>query len=187
MSIDKAVSSNWIVESFTESGDDISLTGSGVGYSSFERGFNDGDTVPYTLFDDALNREAGYATYQGRKLINRTVKATLVNGIYNENSPAPVNFPNGGTASCTFNAAAFDELWAHLSDKGNPHNTTADLVPLNPAFEPAGENVQVALENIYSQFYKDGDWAGVSWAEVKDKPDQIEVLGVDDVIHGGTY
>ena len=29
--------------------------------------------------------------------------------------------------------------------------------------------------------------AEVTWANVKDKPAQIEALGVDDIIDGGTY
>ena len=45
------------------------------------------------------------------------------------------------------------DLIDHENDVGNPHDVKADQVDLSPAFLPAGENVQTALEKIYQQFH----------------------------------
>ena len=45
------------------------------------------------------------------------------------------------------------DLIDHENNVGNPHDVKADQVDLSPAFVPAGENVQTALEKIYEQFH----------------------------------
>ena len=80
MSIENAKSGNWVVETFTRSGQVFTLRGSSVGYSSHDQVFQDGDTIPYAAFDDNNNRESGYATVSGngRVLTPVEVTATLV-------------------------------------------------------------------------------------------------------------
>ena len=63
MSIENAKTGNWAVESFIKTGGKIRLRGSSLGYASLDQIFNDGDTVPYTCFDEDGNREAGYARH----------------------------------------------------------------------------------------------------------------------------
>ena len=45
------------------------------------------------------------------------------------------------------------DLIDHENNVGNPHDVKADQVDLSPAFVPAGDNVQTALEKIYEQFH----------------------------------
>ena len=87
------------------------LLGTSKGYTSFSRAFEAGDDVFYAAHDKMGNREAGWATYNGKDIINRAPTATLYNNVYDNKSPSKVSFDGEVEVACTFNAAAFNTLW----------------------------------------------------------------------------
>lgn len=159
-----ALASNWVVETATSTAGGFTLQGSAKGYTTFDRSFNNGDKVFYAAHDEQGNREAGWAEVSGRSLINRNPTATLLNDIYAEGDALPeVSFSGPVTIACTFNAVAFDTIWDHVFREDNPHNVTAPQVDLDPVLLPLGpddQNVQAALEFLYSYFTENGggDW-----------------------------
>ena len=118
----------------------------------------------YAVHDENGNREAGWATANGASITDRNPTATLVNNIYTEGDNLPaVGFNGQVTIACTFNAVAFDTIWDHVFREDNPHNVTAPQVDLDPVLLPLGpddQNVQAALEWLYSYFteHGGGDW-----------------------------
>ena len=150
-----AKASNWALEKFRVDGGSFALLAPADSYAAFGRAFQDGDTVFYAAADDDGNREAGYGVYRANRITERKPTATLIGQVYNDKNPAPLPFSKGGTIAGTFNAIAFNTLWAHLSDEENPHNVTADQIPLDPELDFSDEqNVQKALEYIFGRFTK---------------------------------
>ena len=151
MSIENATSANWVVESAYKNGNDIVLQGSSLGYASHDQAFKDGDTVPYAMFDDDGNREAGYGTYRDqngtRFLRNITVTATLTNGVYTENPSKGISFSTGSTVACTFNAKAFTP-GAHVSDKDNPHDVNAGQIDSNLDGKTVEQVLRIILDDL---------------------------------------
>jgi hypothetical protein len=159
-----ALASNWVVEACESVSGGFKLLGSDKGYTTFAKAFKNGDKVFYAVHDENGNREAGWATANGTSITDRNPTATLVNNIYTEgdNLP-PVAFNGRVTIACTFNAVAFDTIWDHVFREDNPHNVTAPQVDLEPVLLPLGpddQNVQAALEWLYSYFteHGGGDW-----------------------------
>ena len=148
MTYETAKAGNWVAETFAVVDGDISLLGSAAGYVRFSDALSNGDTVFYSAFDDNNNREAGYATYSSEKLTDRVVTATLKAGIYAEGENlTPVNFTGDNpTIAGTFNQAAFEDLWEHISRTDNPHEVIASQIPQSN--EPLGETVQDALDTL---------------------------------------
>jgi len=159
-----ALASNWVVESFEDVSGGFRLLGTSKGYTSFSRAFSDGDKVFYAAHTDDGHREAGWAVVQGSNLVDRTPTAPLTpQNVYTEGSPSPLAFQGRGTIACTFNAVAFDTIWDHVFREDNPHNVTAPQVDLEPVLAPLGpdeQNVQDALEFLFSYFSEnsEGDW-----------------------------
>ena len=130
-----AISYNWVAQPFLEipqkTGEAIVrlLEGADPSFAQFSDAIPDGSVIPYLLYDDR-NREVGYATLSDNLLTDRVITARLEDGVYIDlYTPSsrrgeggddiyvpPAFFPNGGTAACTFNAAAFNEMWSHIWD-----------------------------------------------------------------------
>ena len=151
---EQAVAGNWIAESFEprEASDGVGkfyLSGSSKGYSNFSDSIDDGQVVFYAAFDDDCNREAGYGIFNSTDMSITPVEttATLRNDKYIDGDVAPVPFPNGGTITGTFNAVAFNAIWAHIWDKNNPHEVNAEQVEQDNENQ-LGDNVQDALDNL---------------------------------------
>ena len=71
-------------------------------------------------------------------------------------------------------------------------NQRATSFPANPAFGAThlehGRTWEFVAPGMWKSIAGEGGAdAEVTWANVKDKPDQIEALGVDDIIDGGNY
>jgi hypothetical protein len=134
MTIETAQAGNWVAETFTNVDDYLALGGTSGGYVRFRDAFRNGDTVFYSAVDDDNNREAGSATFQDGRLVDRNITAVLRSGVYEEgeNLP-PVNFRGTNRiVSGTFNQYAFEKLWAHIFNEDNPHNNPFG-VPEAPA------------------------------------------------------
>jgi hypothetical protein len=151
---ERAVAGNWIAESFNRPNvaDGVGkfyLEGSSKGYTNFGDTIDDGSVVFYAAFDDACNREAGFATFNAsdQSLTPIESTATLANDQYIDGDVAPIAFPNGGTITGTFNAVAFNAIWAHIWDKNNPHEVDAGQVEQDNE-NLLGDNVQDALDNL---------------------------------------
>jgi len=114
MSLKDARTANWVAETATPYNTGFILRGSAKGYTSFSRAFASGSEVFYSAMDERGNREAGYATFNGKDLISRQPTATLVNNVYSKSSPPRVMFNGDVTVACTFNASQFNTLWAAL-------------------------------------------------------------------------
>ena len=140
---------NWIVENSTTVGTgDVVVSGADVGFTRFRDAIPQG-SVWYTILDGD-DREAGIGVFDGVSTIARTVvHATLVNGVYNDVNPTPIDLSGASVVSCTFNSTAYRELLDHLTDYDNPHQVAAAQVSYDPAEDPVTEadNVQDAMED----------------------------------------
>ena len=139
---------DWIAESFTRSGDVFIISGKSAGYSSFDDCLSNGDSVFYSAFDEADNREAGLAVWDSsaKTLTPVEIHASLVGGAFIKGDPEAVKFSNGGTITGTLNATAFNTIWGHVFEKGNPHETEA--YQIDQSNENLGDNVQEALDSL---------------------------------------
>lgn len=134
MTIETAQAGNWVAETFTNVDDYLALGGTSGGYVRFRDAFKNGDTVFYSAVDDDNNREAGVATFQDGRLVDRNVTAVLRSGVYEEGeSLTPVSFRGTNRiVSGTFNQYAFEKLWSHIYNEDNPHENPFG-VPEAPA------------------------------------------------------
>ena len=85
------------------------------GYVNFSQSLADGDGVWYAIIDGE-NREAGFGTYDSNtNEIERTrVDATLIDGVLDENAPAPLILTGTSEVYCTFNRFAYEQLFNNL-------------------------------------------------------------------------
>ena len=139
---------NWIAELTETTGtDDITLGGPiGDGFVRFQDVVVAGEV--FYAINNGVSREAGIGEFNGiDRLVRTLVVATYENGIYNDNDPSPIFLSGHATVSCAFNAQAFRDIWDHVGDTNNPHDTTAVKVPYDPSGDPAtaAEDVQAAL------------------------------------------
>jgi hypothetical protein len=159
---EQAVAGNWVAESFAprSASDGVGkfyLNGSSKGYSRFSDSIDNGQVVFYAAFDDDCNREAGYGIFNSDEMSITPVEttATLRESSYIDGDVAPIPFPNGGTITGTFNAVAFNSIWAHIWDKGNPHEVNAGQVDQDNEKLP-GDSVQSALDFLISAIGSEG-------------------------------
>jgi hypothetical protein len=152
--------------------------------------------------DERGNREAGYATFDGKDLISRQPTATLVNNVYSKSSPPRVMFNGDVTVACTFNASQFNTLWAALealdpdgdgsisippeliNGLGDALRNKADQSALDAEIEArisGDEDLQEQIDEL-----KVGG-SNFSWDQIKEKPDSISALGYQNTVDGGTY
>ena len=145
---------DWIAETFNRVGDVFYAGGSSAGYSSFTDCLSDGQSVFYSAFDSDDSREAGLAVWDAaaKTLTPVEIHAARVGGAFTKGDPEPVNFPNGGTITGTLNATAFNTIWGHVFEKGNPHETEASQIDQsNEACLPQGPPFfKWAIENLLS-------------------------------------
>jgi hypothetical protein len=159
---EQAVAGNWVAESFAprSASDGVGkfyLNGSSKGYSRFSDSIDNGQVVFYAAFDDDCNREAGYGVFNADDMSITPVEttATLRESSYIDGDVAPIPFPKGGTITGTFNAVAFNSIWAHIWDKNNPHDVTASQVDQDNEKLP-GDSVQSALDFLISAIGSEG-------------------------------
>ena len=151
----RAKAGDWIAETFdrpTVAGGVgvFELRGTSTGYTAFGDHFAEGEVVFYAAFDDACNRECGFATFSKAGPVPTLTpvesNATLANGQFVDGDVKPIAFPNGGTITGTFNSEAFNTIWNHIWDKGNPHDVEAYQVAQDN--EQLGDTVQQALDTL---------------------------------------
>lgn len=111
---------NWVSESTASTGTGaITLSGNKTSddVTTFSNAVNSG--LIYYSIKDGDNREAGIGTYDGGVQIQRTqVTATLLNGVYNDVNPVPLNLSGNAVVSCTFTSHAYRELLQLIEDAG---------------------------------------------------------------------
>ena len=211
MSMKDAQASNWVAENATPTSSGFKLKGSSKGYATFAKAFSATQEVFYSAHDDSGNREAGYAQFDGSNLILRHPTASLVNGVYQKDSPAKVNFVGDVVVACTFNAVAFNTLWSAF-DKIDPDGDgninippelidglagalrlKADQVDLEKEIEDrkAGDaDLQRQIDNI-----EVGEGGGSNkWEDITGKPDKFppadhahnirDVMGLQSALDG---
>lgn len=126
---------NWIGEITTTIGTgDIELGGPIDGFAQFSNLGGNGTQVWYSVVD-GTNREAGIGTLQDGNIQRTTVSATLVDGVYSDNAPAPLELSGGAEVYCSFNKTAFEEFDAKIGPEGGtftgPVNGIEPIVPGN--------------------------------------------------------
>lgn len=138
---------NWIVENCNTTGTGaLSLGGSPIGFARFIDAMPSGEV--WYVIEDGGNKEAGVGVFNGANLITRTdIRATFINGTYNTTNPTPINLTGTSQVACTFNASAFDEIFAHLANTDNPHNVIAVQVAYDSSTDPVTDEdtVQEAM------------------------------------------
>lgn len=107
---------NWTVEQCSTEGDGtLILIGTDLGLARWRDSLNAGQV--YYAIQDGINKEAGIGTFNGINQITRdTVTATLVNNIYNDNNPDPIDLSGASIVSCSLNKAAYDVLVTGIAD-----------------------------------------------------------------------
>jgi hypothetical protein len=143
---------NWIGELTTTTGfGDITMGGALPGHVAFQ---DLGNGPVWYVIIDGNNREAGEGTVNGNVLERTTVYATLVNEIYNNTSPTPINLSGEAEVYCTFNAAPFTRFTA-TSDKvdtmetGATQDQLASEVPYhNGTSGLVAGDVQAAIDEV---------------------------------------
>ena len=205
MSMKNARAANWVAEQANATSTGFNLLGSTKDHVTFSRAFGGPHEVFYSAIDDRGRRECGYATFDGKNIVDRQPTATLVNNIYSVSSPARVSFLKEVTVSCTFNASAFNILWSAL-EAIDPDGDGNIIIPpelidglgdalRNKADQAALEEEIAARiagdENLQDQIDELADAASnigpPDWASVTDKPHQIAKLGNDNIVDGGNF
>lgn len=120
-----AIAAPWVKETSATSGTGtLTLTGKLEKYIRFNMGFSAGTSVWYSIEDANGNREAGIGTFNGTNQLTRdTIDATLVNGVFNSTNPTPINLSGTSIVSCTFNAAAYNELVLSVAESQSSIST----------------------------------------------------------------
>lgn len=188
MSFKDAQASNWVAEIAEPTASGFNLKGSSKGYATFDKAFSATQTVFYSAHDSNGNREAGVATFNGSNLVDRHPTATLVAGIYSKSLPSKVQFSGEVTVACTFNASAFNTLWAAL-DKIDPDgdgdiNIPPELIDglvaaLDSKAEQADLDAEIAARIAGDKALQDqidalgGGGGASSWDELTGKPTEF--------------
>lgn len=139
---------NWCLEACSTQGTgDLILTGADSGFVRFNDGNTIGDYVWYSI-TDGPNREAGIGLLQNNLIQRVNVTATLLNGVYSEGENLdPLPLSGNSIVAGTFNAASFNEMWKHIWDKNNPHETTGGT-----GGEPnTGQNLGAGEGEVFAQ------------------------------------
>ena len=205
MSMKNARAANWVAERANATATGFNLLGSTKDHVTFSRAFGGPHEVFYSAIDDRGRRECGYATFDGKNIVDRQPTATLVNNIYSISSPARLSFLTEVTVACTFNASAFNILWSAL-EAIDPDGDGNIIIPpelidglgdalRNKADQAALEEEIAARiagdENLQDQIDELADAASnigpPDWASVTDKPHQIAKLGNDNIVDGGNF
>lgn len=82
------------------------------GYTDFQGGLQESSETYYSLLTSTGDREVGLGNfnYAANTLVRTTVQATLVNGVFNNTSPSPINLVGTSIVACTFNAESWKEF-----------------------------------------------------------------------------
>ena len=205
MSMKKARAQNWVAERARSVSIDFELLGASRGYVTFKKAFRSPQEVFYSADDGAGNRECGYGTFSGSKIVGREPTATLVNGIYSVSSPARVDFSGVITVACTFNASAFDILWKSLEaidpdgdgninippelidGLGDALRNKADQAALDREIVARVEGDAYLQKQIDELADAEANHGPVTWGSITEKPVSIDALGNQDAIFCGNY
>lgn len=104
---------NWVEQETTTAGTGpVTVAGSIAGSATWLAAFGSGVSAVYYSIQSGNNRETGEGSYDGstQVLTRTTVRSTLVGGVYDDTSPAPISLAGTSTVRCTFNTAAFDSM-----------------------------------------------------------------------------
>ena len=168
---------DWVAETFTRSGDVFSVSGSSTGYSTFGDALDDGASVFYAAFDENDNREAGLAVWdKGTNTLTPVeIHATLIGGAFIKGDPDPLNFPDGGTITGTLNATAFNTIWKHVFEQGNPHGTTAGDIDSNMDDKSVEEILRTIVSELNDHVGSSNNPHNVDATQVAQNNDQNDL------------
>jgi len=115
---------NWTIEQCaTEGTDTLVLIGTDLGLARWRDSLSAGQV--YYSIQDGINKEAGIGTFNGINQITRdTVTATLVNNVYDDNNPSPINLSGASLVASAFNTVAFNALVTDIE-------ANADAIAIN--------------------------------------------------------
>jgi hypothetical protein len=181
-----AIAANWVAEICEDTFTGFKLKGTSKGYTTFKKAFSAGNQVFYSAHDGSGNREAGYATFNGSELVDRHATASLVNGVYQDQTPGKVRFTGDVTVACTFNAVEFNTLWKVLDEIGHDGDGGINIPPelidgLVVALDHKAEQADLESE-IQARIAGDADLqaqidaidpdggGAVGWDEIEGKP-----------------
>lgn len=98
---------NWIGESTaTAGGGDITLGGALAGHAPFSS--QSGNQFYYSIIDGD-DRESGIGSRSGATFSRDTVTATIVGGVYDEDSPSPIALSGTASIYCVYSKSAYVE------------------------------------------------------------------------------
>lgn len=82
------------------------------GYTDFKGGLQESSETYYSILTQSGDREVGLGNfdYANNTLVRSTVQATLINGVFNNTSPTPINLVGTSIVACTFNAESWKEF-----------------------------------------------------------------------------
>lgn len=101
---------NWTIEQcITEGTGTLILTGTDLGLARWRDSMDAGQV--YYSIQDGINKEAGIGTFNGINQITRdTITATLVNNVYDDSNPDPIDLSGASIVASAFNTVAFDSM-----------------------------------------------------------------------------
>lgn len=143
---------DWVGELTTTIGvGDVAL--GGAISSQFATFADVGMSTPWYVILDGDDRETGVGTIIGSTLQRTTVHATLVGGVYSDNSPGAINLSGAATVHSTFSKTAFDLINAALVklsgiDTGATDDQIASEVPSTPVGNVSATDVQAAIAEL---------------------------------------
>lgn len=138
---------DWILEECSTVGQGpLQLTGPVASFCRFNTQITN-STVWYSIEDNG-DREVGIGTFDGTSTLQRTdIRATLKQGVYEENNPSPLFLSGSSIVGCTINSRAFVDIFDHIDNTANPHNVIASQITYDSSIDPVTNftNLQDAM------------------------------------------
>lgn len=104
---------DWVMCRTTTVGTGVITLGAALsGYTDFKGGLQESSETYYSILTQSGDREVGLGNfdYSANTLTRSTVQATLVNGVFDNTSPSPINLVGTSIVACTFNAESWKEF-----------------------------------------------------------------------------
>lgn len=154
---------NWVGQNTSTVGNGVIQLGDPlVGYTTFEA---IGDTKYWYAIVDGDNREAGKGIYNAGTFTREIIYSTILNGVYQDGSPPPLNLSGEAIIYSTFNKVAFDEFNAAYSSRHDQEHDFlgADHTSIPPILDIGYGGI---VQNQTLAFTLDATWRTVDgWNE----------------------
>lgn len=140
---------DWVAEITTTVGTGSVALGGAI--SAAYTKFSDvGIVDPWYVIIDGDDRETGQGTLTGNTLARTTVHATLVNGVYSDNAPAPINLSGAATVHSVLTSTAFANFQQayDIATGITSELQNASEVPFTPAGTISSTDVQAAIVEL---------------------------------------